>query len=326
MPEARSNFYGTYPLKQTDFRSPDELDGNLRSILRKQRDSQTSVRGYYDIYPEVGMSLPRKPLPPRENKLLIFFNRVVRPCAAEYLAVFLSVYIFKHIETQLVDRQVQFFFRIVILSIIDAALIGIYLSSFETVQLNPAITLAQLFSLNTPWYLCILLFGMQFLGGLSGIGLFYLSHSGMFPALPKLVIDMDGDFNGSANELIVCQIAGTISVVISYMMATRPVGSQRIYVSRLYTGAVGPVTAVGLSSFLSLLHSNISWNPVNAFSLTLFHFLRGNNNSVWHNHYVYWLGPVLGSLAACFLYRFILAPRDSRERIRPYPIERAEIF
>ncbi|CAD5222585.1 unnamed protein product [Bursaphelenchus xylophilus] len=322
-----NNFYGTYPLKQNDFHPTDEVDGagNVRSILRKGHRDSSASRGYYDMYPEPAMTLPRKPIY-RESKLRVFFDRLVRPCAAEFLAVFLSVYIYKHIETQLTDRQVQFFLRIIILSFTDAALMGIYLTSFGTVQMSPAITLAQLFSLNTPWFLCIFLFAMQFLGGLSGIGLFYLSHSGMFPTLPKLVLDMEGDFTGSANELIICQIAGTIGAVISYMMVTRPVGSERVYVSRLYTSSVGPVTAVGLGTFLSLLHSNIPWNPVNAFSLTLFHFLRGNNAYVWHNHYVYWLGPVLGSLAACFLYRFILAPRESRERIRPLNLPRPELF
>jgi hypothetical protein len=102
--------------------------------------------------------------------------------------LFSSTFIWKHIDAQLSERQVNFFTRILLLSALDAASIGIFLSAFETcvfygnfwffafrVQLNPAITIAQLFSMNTPWYLCILLICIQFLGGFAGILLFYVS-------------------------------------------------------------------------------------------------------------------------------------------------------
>lgn len=46
-----------------------------------------------------------------------------------------------------------------------------------SVHLSPSITIAQLFSLSTPWYLCILFFIQQFIGAIIGISLFYVSFS-----------------------------------------------------------------------------------------------------------------------------------------------------
>ncbi|KAI6235294.1 Aquaporin-1 [Aphelenchoides besseyi] len=334
------NLYGTYPGKFSDFalrNNIDELqmstDGPVRGILRKNQHRPAMYLNGYDYYsnnndPQV---IVKKVTAKKESKWSAVYDRLIRPCLAEVFVLCMAVFIYKHIETQITERQITFFTRILLLSAVDAAIVGIFLSAFETVQINPVITVAQLFSFNTPWYLCILLVGMQFVGGAFGTGLFYvneqftwfsntqfqLAHTGMYPTLPKLVIDAnDFDFTSSVTELIICQFVGTLAVCISFLMATQPVGTSRLYVARLVRSPLSVVSAVALSSFMSLLHSNISWNPVVAFSLSIYHFIKGSGGSLsWHNQFIFWLGPVLGALAACFLFRFILAPRDRRVQL-----------
>ncbi|KAI6176836.1 Major intrinsic protein family and Aquaporin-like domain-containing protein [Aphelenchoides bicaudatus] len=174
------------------------------------------------------------------------------------------------------------------------------------VQLNPAITITQLFSMNTPWFMCLFLICVQFLGGFSGILLFYSVHTGLFPTLPALVIDTNGDFTSSVFELIICQAIGNFIVCISFLIVTQKVGTSSLYVARLVGNPFSVVSAVALSSFLSLLHSNISYNPMSALVLSTFHYLKGGGASTpWHNHYVFWLGPILGALCSCFIFRRI---------------------
>ena len=67
---------------------------------------------------------------------------------------------------------------------IEPAIPGVQLCHYPSpknqifsVHLSPSITIAQLFSLSTPWYLCILFFIQQFIGAIIGISLFYVSFS-----------------------------------------------------------------------------------------------------------------------------------------------------
>ncbi|KAI6188244.1 Aquaporin-1 [Aphelenchoides besseyi] len=329
------NLYGTYPGKFSEFalrNNADEFqmstDGPVRGILRKNQHRPTIYLNGYDHYsngndPQMfakkseWLNCRLIVTAKKESKWNAVYDRLIRPCLAEVFVLCISVFIFKHVETQITERQITFFTRILLLSAVDAAIVGIFLTAFETVQINAVITVAQLFSFNTPWYLCILLVGMQLVGGACGTGLFYLAHTGMYPTLPKLVIDAnDFDFTSSVTELIICQFVGTLVVCISFLMATQPVGTSRLYIARLVRSPLSVVSAVALSSFMSLLHSNISWNPVVAFSLSIYHFIKGGGGSLsWHNQFIFWLGPVLGALAACFLFRFILAPRDRRVQL-----------
>lgn len=57
---------------------------------------------------------------------------LVRPCLAEFVAVLVAVFLSKHIEAQLVNRQVAFFTRVTLLASLDAAIVGVFLSAFET--------------------------------------------------------------------------------------------------------------------------------------------------------------------------------------------------
>uniref|UniRef100_A0A914V1K4 Aquaporin n=1 Tax=Plectus sambesii TaxID=2011161 RepID=A0A914V1K4_9BILA len=62
----------------------------------------------------------------------------------------------------------------------------------------------------------------------------------------------------------------------------------------------------------SLLHSTASWNPIRTLAASVAATVDGNQSLVWLHHYVYWLGPIIGSLFASFLYRLIFADGEKR--------------
>ncbi|KAI6201538.1 Aquaporin-1 [Aphelenchoides besseyi] len=320
------NLYGTYPGKFSEFalrNNADEFqmstDGPVRGILRKNQHRPTIYLNGYDHYSNGNdpQMFAKKVTAKKESKWNAVYDRLIRPCLAEVFVLCISVFIFKHVETQITERQITFFTRILLLSAVDAAIVGIFLTAFETVQINAVITVAQLFSFNTPWYLCILLVGMQLVGGACGTGLFYLAHTGMYPTLPKLVIDAnDFDFTSSVTELL---FDGN-STGRNFSTLHRSTGTQStercIGRSVKFIHEVVRMKITSRILTFSLLHSNISWNPVVAFSLSIYHFIKGGGGSLsWHNQFIFWLGPVLGALAACFLFRFILAPRDRRVQL-----------
>uniref|UniRef100_A0A914EAD5 Uncharacterized protein n=1 Tax=Acrobeloides nanus TaxID=290746 RepID=A0A914EAD5_9BILA len=90
-----------------------------------------------------------------------------------------------------------------------------------SVHLSPSITIAQLFSLSTPWYLCILFFIQQFIGAIIGISLFYLANSDVKLDVPKVIQEVNSEWTKEVFELIISQFIGTIMVVITHLMITR---------------------------------------------------------------------------------------------------------
>jgi MIP family channel proteins len=74
--------------------------------------------------------------------------------------------------------------------------------------------------------------------------------------------------------------------------------------------AIGPITGG-------------SMNPQRSFGPTLVASLIGqaNGTSMWTNHWIYWLGPIVGACGAAFLYQLALWPSDPKRGIDPGAVD-----
>lgn len=53
-----------------------------------------------------------------------------------------------------------------------------------------------------------------------------------------------------------------------------------------------------------------SMNPQRSFGPTLVASLGENAGSLWANHWIYWVGPLIGAIAASIVYQYVLWPTE----------------
>uniref|UniRef100_A0AC34F0C0 Aquaporin n=1 Tax=Panagrolaimus sp. ES5 TaxID=591445 RepID=A0AC34F0C0_9BILA len=287
-------------------------DGSpMRSILRNKNE-----RDFYDVYDSYGTTSSKIHLQPKEtskqSKCRRFCTTILRPCVAEFLSVITSIVVFFHLESQLVQRHVVFFNKIVVLSITDAILYTVFLSTFRTVHINPVITVAQLFTLTTQWYLCLLFIALQILGSIAGACLFFFFNNGIFPSEPMIIQDLTQDWTKSVYEMILCQIIGTTIIIFSNLLVTKKVSQKTTSWRQLSRSPLPVCGAVGLASLLSLLHSNISWNPLYLLVLITLQALHGKGIQLAFNHLLFWIGPIIGALLGAIIFKLLFAPTENK--------------
>lgn len=138
------NIYGTYPRKTSNFEMQqssafDEYNiasdaQQLRGILRRDREQYPSHPSMFlnDSSITFEPRLTMKEVKKRESKWNAFFHTIIQPSIAEFLAILISTFIWKHVDTQLQERQVSFFTRLLMLTGIDSVCMGVFISAFET--------------------------------------------------------------------------------------------------------------------------------------------------------------------------------------------------
>uniref|UniRef100_A0A7E4V658 Aquaporin-2 n=1 Tax=Panagrellus redivivus TaxID=6233 RepID=A0A7E4V658_PANRE len=326
--------YGTYPGKRTDFslmmNSQDAelqpLDGNIagtpiRSILRNKSD--TPAKDFYDVYDTYGTTSALNKVqieaePPRRRKTgrcRWFCERILRPCLAEYLSVVLTIVVYFHMESQLIQRQVTLVPKILVLSVVDSILYAIFFATFQTVHINPMITIAQAFTLTTQWYLCILFLMMQALGTISGAALVFVFNEDTFPSKPKVILDLSQEWAKGASEMFICQAIGTALVILANMMVTRPYEKDNVVWRQLYRSPLCVAGAIALCSLLSLFHSNVSWNPLYMVVMVLLEWLHGKGLTLVFDHLLFWSGPVIGALLGTIVFKLLFAPANEKRSL-----------
>ena len=72
--------------------------------------------------------------------------------------------------------------------------------------------------------------------------------------------------------------------------------------------AVGPLTGA-------------SMNPQRSFGPTLIGSLAEGGGALWANHWVYWVGPIIGACLAALVYKMILWPSDVSRGIDPGAVD-----
>ncbi|KAJ9601511.1 hypothetical protein L9F63_000350 [Diploptera punctata] len=77
--------------------------------------------------------------------------------------------------------------------------------------------------------------------------------------------------------------------------------------------------AIALGHLSSLNYTGSSMNPARSLGSAVI-------SGIWNDHWVYWLGPILGGMCAGLLYKFVLsaAPVESRTEYSPVQLKRLD--
>ncbi|CAD6185017.1 unnamed protein product [Caenorhabditis auriculariae] len=271
-----------------------------------------------------------------------FVDNLLRPCFAEFLAVFITTFLTIHINTELNDRHVLSVYRIVLLSTTDAIAALVFISAFKTyalsrllrlfvhginffsivsfprIHLHSAITLAHLFCLTTSWYICVFLFLVQFFGSIAAVLASAAIRSSDLPPVPVFSSDISSEWSKSAYKLVnmISQFIGTLMVVMSHVLSHESLSKNSMRVGRLRGSALALFMSIAMSSFLSHLQSTIGWNSMVTTAIAVSRAMSNvpeyPQQLFFHEHFVFWLGPVIASLTASFLYRLLYAPDNKK--------------
>uniref|UniRef100_A0AC35TKR8 Aquaporin n=1 Tax=Rhabditophanes sp. KR3021 TaxID=114890 RepID=A0AC35TKR8_9BILA len=287
----------------------DEDQINLRGILRKNDNCQEII-GYHNSYVDEEDIILKKFQ--KNSQCTAIKDRIIMPIVAEFFSVLLYTFIYFHINDVLNERYLQALHKTILMSFLEAILMTAFLSAFQTVHMSPIISIAHLFSLNTSWFLCFMLVIIQLCATVVGALLHnFLSNTNQI-LRPALLENLNVEWRVSMIQLIVCQFIGSMLVVMSNLVITCKYGRGSIFVGRTIRGPLCFFTSIFLATFLSLLHSTVSWNPLQAFFLSALETIVHKNYDTWNNNYIFWAGPVMGTLMASFLYRVVFAPDDKR--------------
>jgi aquaporin TIP len=83
--------------------------------------------------------------------------------------------------------------------------------------------------------------------------------------------------------------------------------------------AIGLVVAADILAFGPL--TGASMNPQRSFGPTLIGSWAANGGQLWTNHWIYWLGPLIGASLAALVYRLALWPSDTTRGIDPGAVD-----
>ncbi|XP_055349726.1 aquaporin-6-like [Paramacrobiotus metropolitanus] len=160
---------------------------------------------------------------------------------------------------------------------------------------NPVISFAALLLRSVTPFRCCSLILAQTIGTISGATVISLglASNSTSVILPELHVNPAKGFG--------YEFFGSL-VVILVMAAQLEKSTDYDPLFPLMTGLT-----VGTASSLARLGTGGFLNPIRASSLALF-------QDCWSHHYIYWVGPILGTLLAVFTFDFI---RPSRTKPKP---------
>ncbi|ESP03879.1 hypothetical protein LOTGIDRAFT_156476 [Lottia gigantea] len=239
--------------------------------------------------------------------LVSIFETYVRPCIAEFVGVSFFVFIGTMVvqdSSGLPDKD----FRANAVAIalchgMTIAVLVIALGSISGAHVNPAVTLAIAICGEIKPLLAVCYFFSQIVGGMVGA------------AFTRAVLpdSMYTQFGGGAHDLattehvgeaILCEmLLTTVLVLVILLVAVDPRTK-----TELAPLAIG--MAVTVDIFAGIFVTGASMNPARSFgpaiAMTVF------KNAIWKHHYVYWIGPALGSILAALIYKLGLGSASKR--------------
>uniref|UniRef100_A0A914ZAI8 Uncharacterized protein n=1 Tax=Panagrolaimus superbus TaxID=310955 RepID=A0A914ZAI8_9BILA len=140
-------------------------------------------------------------------------------------------------------------------------------------------------------------------------------NNGIFPSEPMIIQDLTQDWTKSVYEMILCQTIGTTIIIFSNLLVTKKVSQKTTSWRQLSRSPLPVCGAVGLASLLSLLHSNISWNPLYLLVLITLQALHGKGIQLAFNHLLFWIGPIIGALLGAIIFKLLFAPTENKRVI-----------
>uniref|UniRef100_A0A0K0EVJ6 G_PROTEIN_RECEP_F1_2 domain-containing protein n=1 Tax=Strongyloides venezuelensis TaxID=75913 RepID=A0A0K0EVJ6_STRVS len=303
-----NNFTKSHLIKENDIELGNE-PYHIKTIVRNTPNQPEAIDSR-QMFVET-TSLEKK----YNSNCSAIIDRIIRPLVSEFIAVTLLTFIYYHVNDELQDRYLQNLQKIILMSFLEALGMTCFLTIFQTVHMSPMISIAHLFALSTSWFICGMMIVIQFAGTVSGILLYNVTSNSLRTLQPTLIDNLKMEWKVVVIKLVVCQFVGTMLIVMCNLIITYRYGRGSIFVGKIIRGPLCYFTSIFLATFLSLLHSTVSWNPLQPFSLSFLDSIRYNNLESWQNHYIFWSGPLLGTLVAVFLYRIIFAQDEKRLNI-----------
>ncbi|XP_038075258.1 aquaporin-8-like [Patiria miniata] len=180
-------------------------------------------------------------------------------------------------------------------------------------QFNPAVTLASLLSGGTG-IVGLVYLPFQFIGALLGSAFVKASiyqynsfeeiHGGANMMRGNRRIDPFNEYQRTSTwqinivSIIIIEIVASTAVYLCYLLNN--IDDRQPQRAPLYYG-MGVAAAV-ISTYFT---SGGGFNPAVSFAAAI-------TSGYWNEHYVYWVGPLIGALLAALVYRLILGDRRKR--------------
>ncbi|XP_078690963.1 aquaporin-8-like [Branchiostoma floridae x Branchiostoma belcheri] len=227
------------------------------------------------------------------------YETYVMPCLAEFFGVVILVFTTTMVTGYSTTGGNLWLIAVALTSGFTVTLIMVSISHISGAHLNPAVTLGVTLAggVNVLQAICYVI--SQLLGGMVGA------------AFTKAILP-NGTYagcSGGAHALgggvsvpgaVLCETLLTMILVLTVLLAA---------VDSATSGSALPPLAIGLAVLVGILaggpFSGGSMNPARAFGPAV-------AAGVWKDHYVWWVGPLLGGLAGGIIYRLFLASADRR--------------
>jgi aquaporin Z len=182
-------------------------------------------------------------------------------------------------------------------------------------HLNPAVTIGFLITGKIKPVAAIGYIVIQLLGGIvAALTVYVIFGGGEIGAAIVKAGTPDVDQHCGSGAALLCEIIATffLTFVIWGSAAdprARNVGGFAIGLTiAADILAVGPITGA-------------SMNPQRSFGPTLIGSMAQGGAALWANHWIYWVGPIIGACAAALVYNFVLWPSDRERGIDPGAVD-----
>ncbi|MEE6467443.1 hypothetical protein FKM82_007241 [Ascaphus truei] len=170
-------------------------------------------------------------------------------------------------------------------------------------HLNPAVTFGCLLSCQISILKAVMYIIAQCLGAVVATAIL----SGVTTTIPSNTLGLNGLSDGvSAGQGLGVEIIVTFQLVLCVVAIT---DRRRNDVSGSIPLAIG--LSVALGHLIAIDYTGCGMNPARSFGSAVV-------TGIFTQHWIFWVGPMIGGAAASIIYDFILAPRtsDLRDRIK----------
>uniref|UniRef100_UPI0037E94891 aquaporin FA-CHIP-like n=1 Tax=Semicossyphus pulcher TaxID=241346 RepID=UPI0037E94891 len=225
----------------------------------------------------------------REIKSWAFWRAV----AAELVGMFLFIFIGLSAIVGRPERDVAQELKVSLAFALAIATLAQSLGHVSGAHLNPAVTLGLLVSCQISALRCVCYTLAQMLGAVAASAVVRSYKSSGSLGLNAL------SFNVSVGQGFAIEFLATLQLVLCVIAVT---DARRGDVKGSAPLAIG--LSVGLGHFAAISFTGCGINPARSFGPALI-------LNKMENHWVYWLGPMCGGIAAALVYDFLLYPRTN---------------
>ncbi|XP_069715325.1 aquaporin-1 [Phaenicophaeus curvirostris] len=163
-------------------------------------------------------------------------------------------------------------------------------------HLNPAVTLGLLLSCQISIFKALMYIIAQCLGAVVATA----TLSGITSSIPQNTLGHNDLQDGiNAGQGLGIEIIATFQLVLCVLATT---DRRRNDVSGSAPLAIG--LSVALGHLLAIDYTGCGINPARSFGSAVM-------TRKFQNHWIFWVGPIIGGASAALIYDFILAPRSS---------------